>query len=224
MSKKKQKENRQGSGFFRFIYATLSGVVGLLFRIKVVNAHNEPEAGGYMVCANHVSATDPIVISYAFSKNQVHFMAKKELFKIPLLSGFFRMLGAFPIDRGGSDVGAIRKAVALISEGKAMGIFPQGHRYPEQNPRDTQVKNGAALIAARTQAPVVPVYIWRKGNKMKLFRRTYVIIGEMIPFESFGYDKSESGAYAKITDTVFDRICTLGEGFDVDAYKKEGKR
>ena len=46
----------------------------------------------------------------------------------------------------------------------------------------------------------------------------------MIPFESFGYDKSESGAYARISVTVFDRICTLGETFDVEAYKKEGKK
>lgn len=225
MSKKnKTKKQKNGSRFFRAIYATLSGVVGLLFRIKTVNAQNEPDCGGYMVCANHVSATDPIVISYAFRKSQVHFMAKKELFKIPVLSGFFKMLGAFPIDRGGNDVGAIRKAVSIIKDGKAMGIFPQGHRYPGQDPRKTEIKNGAALIASRTEASVVPVYIWRKKNKMRLFRRTYVIIGEQIPFESFGFDKTESGAYARVSEAIFDRICALGEGFDPKEYKKEGSK
>lgn len=220
MSNKKGK--KQGSGFFRVIYALLSGVVGFIFRVKVVGAENEPEEGGFVVCANHISATDPVVISYAFRRHQVCFMAKKELFKIPIVSGLVRMLGAFPIDRSGNDVGAIKKAVGIVAEGRCLGVFPQGHRYPEVDPRTTKTKNGAALIASRATADVVPVYIWTKGRKHKLFRRTYVIIGEKIPFESFEFNREESGAYAKMTETVFDRICTLGEDF-TQRLKSEGK-
>ncbi len=220
MSNKKSK--KQGSGFFRIIYALLSGVIGLIFRIKVLGAENEPEEGGFVVCANHISATDPIVVCYAFRRHQVCFMAKKELFKIPLLSGLIRMLGAFPIDRSGNDVGAIKKAVGLVTEGKCLGVFPQGHRYPGEDPRTTKTKNGAALIASRASADVVPVYIWTKGRKHKLFRRTYVIIGEKIPFESFGFDKEESGAYSKITEQVFDRVCAIGEDF-TERLRSEGK-
>ncbi len=222
--KKQKKTNERGSRFFRVIYALLSGVVGLIFRIKVVNRQNEPEEGHYVVCANHISATDPIIVCYAFRKHQVHFMAKKELFKIPVFSGFIRMLGAFPIDRGGSDVGAIKTAVSIVESGRALGIFPQGHRYPEQDPRKTKTKNGAALIATRASADIVPVYIWRKGNKSGAFRRTYVIIGEKIPFSELGYNKDESGEYSRITDIVFDRVCTLGEGFDPKEYKAGRKK
>ncbi len=222
--KKQKKIDERGSRFFRVIYALLSGVVGLIFRIKVVNRHNEPDHGRYVVCANHISATDPIIICYAFRKHQVHFMAKKELFKIPVFSGFIRMLGAFPIDRGGSDVGAIKNAVSIVESGRALGVFPQGHRYPEQNPRETKTKNGAALIATRAEADMVPVYIWRKGNKSGAFRRTYVIIGEKIPFESFNYSKEENGEYARITEIVFDKVCTLGESFNPKEYKRERKK
>lgn len=220
-TKKANKGDGRGSRAYRIIYALLSGAVGLIFRIKVVNAAKEPDEGGYVVCANHISATDPIIICYAFKKHQVHFMAKKELFKIPVLSGLIRMLGAFPIDRTGNDVGAIKNAVRIVDEGKALGVFPQGHRYPEQDPRQTKIKNGAVLIASKVGAPIVPVYIWRKGNKAGVFRRTYVIIGEKIPFESFGYDKEQSGEYSRITGEVFDRICTLGETFDPKKYKEE---
>ena len=105
----------QKSKFFRVMYALFSGVVKVLFNIRVVNPEKEPDEGGCLICANHVSAADAVVICYAFRKNQAHFMAKKELFKIPLLSGLIKLLGAFPVDRKGSDVSAIKKAIATVN-------------------------------------------------------------------------------------------------------------
>jgi 1-acyl-sn-glycerol-3-phosphate acyltransferase len=133
------------------------------------------------------------------------------------------MLGAFPIDRGGNDVGAIKKAVGIVSDGKCLGVFPQGHRYPGEDPRKTQTKNGAALIACRAEADVVPVYIWCKNKTRKFLRRTYVVIGERIPFESFGYDKEVAGEYNRITSVIFDRICTLGEDLEASLPEKMKK-
>ena len=219
--KKIKKRNPKGSKFFRTFRVLFSWIVGLIFRIKVVNRQNEPAEGGYVVCANHISATDPIMLCYAFRKHQVRFMAKKELFGIPVLAQLIRMLGAFPVDRGGGDVGAIKNAVGIVEGGCCLGIFPQGHRYPGEDPRGTPTKNGAALIAVRASAPVVPVYIWRKGKKGGVFRRTYVIIGEKIPFEDFGYDKEATGEYNRITSTVFDRVCALGEEFEASLEEKK---
>lgn len=221
---RKRTPKRQGSRAYRIIYALLSGIVGFLLNIKVINKENEPDEGGYIVCANHVSATDPIVLCYAFKKNQVHFMAKKELFKIPLLAQLIKILGAFPVDRSGSDVGAIKKAVSLVEEKKCMGIFPQGHRYAGEDPRKTKTKNGVALIATRTEADIIPCYIRRKKNKFRLFGRTYVIIGERIPFSSLNYNADESGEYLRITDIAFDKICTLGEEFEAQIAEKKAKK
>ena len=147
-------------------------------------------------------------------------MAKKELFKIPLLAQLIKVLGAFPIDRGGSDVGAIKKAVNIVKDGKCLGIFPQGHRYPGEDPRTTKTKNGMALIATRAEADIVPCYIWRKNNKFRLFGRTYIIVGDPIAYETLGYDPEGSGEYARITEIVFDRICTMGEEFDKSLKRK----
>ena len=220
------KKNGSGSSrFYRVCYAIFAGIVGLIFNIKVVNADNETDDGGFLVCANHVSASDAVVVAYAFRKHQVMFMAKKELFKIPLLAQLIKMLGAFPIDRSGNDVGAIKRAVGILTDGKCLGIFPQGHRYPEQDPRSTPRKNGAALICTRANADVVPVYIWRKNNKFRLFGRTYVVIGERMPFESFGYDPEGSGEYKRLTDIVFEKVCDMGEEFDSTLKKeKENKK
>ena len=201
------KNKQKKSGFYKVMYALFSGIVKVLFGIKVVNPQNEPEDGGYLICSNHVSASDAVVICYAFKKNQAHFMAKKELFKIPLLSGLIRLLGAFPVDRGGSDVGAIKKAIAMIKDGASVAMFPQGHRHPGVDPRETPIKNGAGLISARAECDVVPVYVLRKNNKFRLFKKTYVIIGERIKRSVLDAE----GDNAAVTAYVFDKICTLGE-------------
>ncbi len=221
---KKEKKGREGTRFYRVCYAFFAKIVGFLFHIRVEGAENEPDTGRFVVCANHVSATDPVVVCYAFRKHQVRYMAKKELFSIPLLSSLIRMLGAFPVDRGGNDVGAIRRAVEMVKEGKCMGIFPQGHRYPVVDPRTTKTKNGAALIATRAEADIMPVYIMRKNNKFKLFRKTYVIIGERIPFADLHYNPEADGEYARVTAEIFDKVCTLGERFAAEQAEKKNKK
>ncbi|MBE6596935.1 MAG: 1-acyl-sn-glycerol-3-phosphate acyltransferase [Ruminococcaceae bacterium] len=207
------KKNSKGSVFYRICYFLFAKIVGFLFRIKVVNPEAEPDEGGFLVCANHVSAADAVVICYAFRKHQVRLMAKKELFKIPGLSALIKMLGAFPVDRGGNDVGAIKHAVEMLKEGMCVGIFPQGTRHPAVDPRGTPVKNGAALIATRAGSDFLPIYLHRKNNKHKIFRRTYVIIGERMSLEEMSYQPDNAGEYKRLTEAVFDKVCALGEEF-----------
>ena len=197
--------------FYDTMYKVFGPLVRALYRIDARGTENIPE-GGIILASNHTAFSDVLIISAAANR-QVRYMAKKELFKIPLLSGLIRMLGAFPIDRAGNDVGAIKTAVSMVKEGKCMGIFPQGHRYPGENPRQTRTKNGAALICTRAEADIVPVYIMKKNNKHKLFQKTQIIIGEKIPFESFQYQPDVNGEYARITNIIFDRICSIGEDF-----------
>jgi len=202
----KKNSEPQTSKFYKVCYALFSGIVKILFNIRVVDGENEPDEGGYLICGNHVSATDAVVLCYAFRKNQARLMAKKELFKIPLLAQLIKMLGAFPIDRSGGDIAALKKAISMIKEGKCIGVFPQGHRYPGVDPRTTPVKNGVGLIARRAGCGVVPVYIMRKNNTFRLFKKTYIIIGKKIEAsELAGLDNTA------LTELVFDRICTIGE-------------
>lgn len=220
----KKKPKRSGTRAYRVIYAILSGIVGFVLNIKVINKNNEPDDSGCIVCANHSSGSDPVALCYSFRKNQVFFMAKKELFKIPLFAQLIRILGAFPVDRSISDVSAVKKAVSLVKDKHSLGIFPQGHRFKGENPRGTKTKNGMALIATRTEADIIPCYIWRKNNRSRIFRRTYVIIGERIPFESLEYNPDANGEYARITDIVFDKICKLGEDFTAELEAKKNAK
>ncbi len=200
------KKKKQSSTFFRVCYAIFAWAIKIIFRIKVIHPENEPDEGGYLICANHESATDAVMLCYAFRKNQAMLMAKKELFKIPVLAQLIKLLGAFPVDRSGGDVSAIKRAISLIKEGKCVGMFPQGHRYPGVDHRETKVKKGAGLIVSRAECGVVPVYILRKGHKPGLFKRTYVIIGEKLEYSDIA-----EGDYEAITQRIFSRICDIGD-------------
>ena len=199
--------------FYSSIYKLLARPIRGIFKIKVEGLENLPKDEGALVCANHTSLLDVIVLSAPLPR-QVRYMAKKELFKIPVLSQLIRALGAFPVDRGGADVGAIRKTVSMIEAGELVGIFPQGTRHPKVDPRETEVKGGAAMIASRAKCTVVPAYIKTKGNKVRFFKRTVIIIGKPISYEELGLKDAKRSEYVAASKYIFDKICTLGEGYE----------
>ena len=205
-------QTRKSEGFYKKAHKLLAKLILKLFRIRVWHAEREPEHENYLLCVNHTAAMEGVVVSAALKKQQPHFMAKKELFHIPLVRGLLRMLGAFPVDRTG-DVGAIRATMTLLQEGKCVGMFPQGTRCPGKPPQETadKLKNGAGMLCVRTQVTVLPVCIRAKGNKLRLFGGADVIIGEPVPFATFGAGEPCHAEYVRITQEIFSRICDLYE-------------
>lgn len=201
------------SAFYAVIRALLGFPARLLFRVRRVGRKNEPkrEDGPYLICANHQTVLDVVFLAASLKRQQPHFMAKAELFKVPVLGWLVRKLGAFPVSRGKGDVGAVKHSIALLKNGRSVGMFPQGTRCPEQDPRECKIKFGAGLIAAHTGATVLPVFIKMKHQKWRFLRRVTVIFGEPIPFEKFEYQEGVSGEYARITGMIYDEICRLGE-------------
>ena len=200
--------------FYRFTRGFFGGFFKLVYRVKIVGRENEITDKPYIVCANHTSLMDVVMLVIAF-KGQINFMAKKEIFKVPILRSFVKAMGGFPIDRKGSDVAAIKKSIGMLNEGNNIGIFPQGTRCPFKNPRDTEVKDGIGMIASRAGVGFMPVYIKTKREKLSLFRRTKIVIGEYISPEELSCDKTGRKKYAHISEYVFDKVCALGESSEV---------
>ncbi len=202
------------SKFYTVLHFLLAWLVRVIFRIRVIGRKNEPKRqdGPYLVCANHQSVLDPVFICAATRRQQPHFMAKAELFKVFLIGPLVKKLGAYPVSRRGSDLGAVKNTIALLDQGISVGMFPQGTRCPDRDPRDCKVKYGAAMIAAKAGAQILPVHIKMKNYRWKFLRRVTVVIGEPIPFESFGYDPEQQGEYVRIIETVYGEICRLGDG------------
>ena len=196
--------------FYQWIYNTLEPAVSALYRIEAHGVENIP-ADGAIVASNHTSFADVLVISAA-AERQVRYMAKKELFRIPLLAPLIKALGAYPVNRGGPDVSSIKRTIELIEGGELIGIFPQGHRYGGQDPRTTEIKAGIGMITYRTKAPVVPVFLDGQSGKTRMFRKNVITFGEPIRFEELEFVKGGMTEYTRASQIIFNRICEIKYG------------
>lgn len=205
---------------YRFLKGLLLGLIKLLFRIKAVNRENEPKEAPFIICSNHISFADVILLG-AVIKHPIRFLAKAELFKIPVLGAFFKAMGAFPIKRGTADVGAIKTTIRLLNEKQVVAVFLQGTRCPGVDVSQTEAKSGAAMMAYRAGVPVLPVYIDTKKNKLKLFCRNTVRVGKLITFEEMAFESQSKSEYDRVTKLIFDRIIDLSNEAKAE---REGKK
>ena len=199
-------------GFYKVLYTLLAKPFRFIFNIKIEGSQNEPKAdeGTFIVCSNHISAGDPIWLCVSLRYHKPHFMAKSELFKIPLLNSLIRFFGAYPVERNGVDVSAIRHTISMLQDGIWVGMFPQGTRCNGKNPSETKVRSGVGMIATRAKVGVLPVYIDTKNFKSSVFGRKRIIIGEPISAEEIAVMYENGADYSQISRSVFNKICALG--------------
>lgn len=144
----------------------------LFWRPKILNRKQLDIKGPAIFVANHISMWDPVLIALV-SKRVVHFMAKKEIFEKPMGHWLFRALFAFPINRKTADLASLRNAMTLLKDGKVFGIFPEGKRSVTFTL--DEFENGAAFLALRSNAPLVPIYIHPDSYRL---RRPKMSVGQ----------------------------------------------
>ena len=164
--------------FQRFVRALVRSWYFLLAPIRAEGAEHVPATGAAILCANHQSLTDPIGM-VALLDRWICFMAKKELFAFPPLGALVKALGAFAVDRGNNDLASLRTAMGVLKKGAVLGIFPQGRRAFKGG---NEFHAGVALIALRSGAPVIPIYL---PNRTRFFRKTRMIIGPPVDLSAF---------------------------------------
>ena len=197
-----------GKWFYLFGRTFFQILLNLFYGLRIEGMGNVPRSGGLVVASNHISALDPPVMGVSVPR-EIHYMAKKELFEIRWLDPLIRGLRAFPVDREGTDIGAIKGALRRLGDGLAVGIFAEGTR----NASGRTAFNGAAFLAQRAGVPLLPAAIWREG------RRYRVRFGD--PLLPSGRSKEE---ISSLTQRLMDDIRTLlpshalpqGKSGDVD--------
>lgn len=195
---------------FVFIYYVVGLVADILHPVSVEGLERLPKSGA-LLCPNHASNWDPILVALKLPKNyRLHIMAKEELFKNPLLGWLLRKVGAFPVSRGNNDINTVRTAMQAIKDGDNLLIFPEGTvvrngvGYIDGLP--AHAKAGVAMIGVRTGATLVPVFV--DGEK-RLFHRTRIIFGE--PYEPhYTGRRGTSEEMQKIADDVLASAYALG--------------
>lgn len=163
--------------FYSFAKHLLIFFIKILYRPEVRGRENLPLQGPVIVVGNHANLMDPILMGISLGQRQICFMAKEQLFRIPVLGWIIRKLGVFPVKRGVGDREAIRSALRILGEGKVLGMFPEGTRY-----RDGKIhplRAGAATLAVKSGALVLPMVI-QNAHKIKLLRfpKIRILVGE----------------------------------------------
>lgn len=194
-------KERQSYYFFRSLARVL---LKIKYDLRFEGVENLPQEGSFIIAANHITFIDPVMI-IAGCPRQCHFMAKSELFTKPVFSEFLAFMNAFPVKRESSDMTALNYAQKIINKGWILGIFPEGARSKDMTPKKT--RSGAAYLAFKTGADVVPVGLVRYPSDKSLRPTVSVRFGKLIKNEELGFTDSYSSkavraAAARIMDDI----------------------
>lgn len=195
---------------FVFIYYLVGFIARVLHPTSVEGMERLPRSG-VLLCPNHASNWDPILVALRLPINyRLHIMAKEELFHNPLLGWLLKKVGAFPVSRGNNDINAVKQSIQALKEGDNLLIFSEGttiHNgvgYTDGLP--AHAKAGVAMIGVRTGATLVPVFV--DGEK-KLFHKTRIIFGE--PYEPhYTGRRGTAEEMQKIADDLLEQAYALG--------------
>jgi 1-acyl-sn-glycerol-3-phosphate acyltransferase len=186
--------------FYTFAKSVVKSIFKPLYRIEAIGLENLPKEGGVLLCSNHIHNLDPIVVGIMIQRD-VYYMAKEELFKVPVLGKIVEMCNAFPVKRGLSDREALRKALKLLKEGHVLGLFPEGTR--SKTGELGKGLAGAGFFALRSDAAVVPCAVI---GPYKSFHKLKMVYGK--PMDMVELRKTKASA-EQVTELIMSEIHKL---------------
>ena len=169
--------------FHKFLRFVISCIFKILFRVEVLDFKKIPKKGKVILCSNHISYLDPVIIG-AYFPRCVYFMAKKELFGNKFLASLITFLNAFSVNRRMLDKVAIKNSIKVLNADQALLLFPEGTRSVDGIIRDG--KKGVGLISILGKSPILPMAIVgankiiQKPHKRMFFPKIKVIAGDII--------------------------------------------
>ena len=175
--------------FQKFIYQLVSKFIvfpiyKFLFKGHLIGRENIPQKDSFILVSNHGSLLDPPLLGHAIGRN-ISFMAKAELFKIPIIGFIIKACGAYPVKRGIADKNTIKIACSKLSNNNCIGIFIDGTR--QKNGRVNKPKQGAALLAFKNKKLLLPVAIVNSHRLIRfkfcipLFSKIVIKVGKPVP-------------------------------------------
>lgn len=176
-------------------------VFKVFFHLRICGRDNLPQ-GGFIIASNHNSLIDPPLIGASIPRS-VYFMAKKELFDIPILGKIIESTHAFPIDRKSPSPATFKKVLNLLISGKILLVFPEGTRKSSR-----QIHRGVAVLAHKANVPVVPSRIYYYENIIKFPRLIYKI-GHSVRFPISSLEKATPSQYRNFSHSIMDKINSL---------------
>lgn len=189
--------------FYKIIRKIAWLICKTLFFFRTNGGQNIPNTGGAVICANHRSYWDPVMIAGAI-KRPLAYIGKQELFKNKLFTLILRNLHCFPVNRGGGDLAVVKTALRLLRGGEALVIFPEGERI--RNGKKPNPKPGALRLAIMAGVPVIPVGI--RGD-IKLFQKMEIHVGTPIDTSVYKDKKYTEEEYNTLIKEIMSEVYSL---------------
>ena len=198
--------------FYNFAVKTFGPAFKKLYHIKYKGLENLPDNKHYIVAINHTCALDPVFAALGDGMPGLHFMAKVELFKNPVVAWVITHLYGFPVKRGQGDKTAVEYAEKIVEEGHVLAICPEGKRIKDKDGVPQSAKSGVAIFAKHTGAMVLPTAICCK-NKIKRGEHVTVVYGKPLTLSELGLDKEEVSReeYKAAANAVMQKIAEMRE-------------
>lgn len=175
-----------------------------VYRMKVIGKENIPKDGALIFCGNHKSYFDPPAITVTNGR-KMRFIAKEELKKNPLFAVIGWAFESIWVKRDSKDISPIKTSLKTLKSGECIGIFPEGTRNGMEK-NNGELKNGAAYLALKTGAKIIPVGI--RGNG-KLFEKNEVVYGEPIDLTKYKEEKVDKELEKKVNEELKEKIFEL---------------
>ncbi|MFT9078104.1 lysophospholipid acyltransferase family protein [Ethanoligenens sp.] len=192
---------------YEFAMRFAAPVFRFLLGVRVEGAQRVPD-GPLVLCANHRSNFDPVILGSSFPR-QLFYMAKAELFHVPLLGPLITALGAFPVRRGEGDTEAIKTSLRVLKRGNVLGMFPEMHR--NRNKKGLmRFHSGALRFAAQAKVPIIPVAIVR-GKGVWPFRQVRVVFGYPVTAEMLGFEKENRKSHTAACENLRQKVLQMLE-------------
>lgn len=210
--KLKYSHNKTYMVIYRMIQYFLRGIFKSLFRVTVIDRHKVPEQGRFIMCCNHLSYVDPVIIA-SYSPRYTYFMAKKELFSVSFLSNLVTYLNAFPLNRDVMDRKSFKTSLKILKYNNILGLFPEGSRSKDGTVGEG--KKGIGLISILSDAQIIPIAISgsnkiiQKPHKRVYFPKIKLIIGDVIDTKKIVAENERKEAIRLIVSKTMDSIKKL---------------
>lgn len=188
---------------YSIVKGILKPILKLLYRVEVKGKENFPQETGYIICSNHTHNLDPFIVA-CFMNPQIHYIAKKELFKNRLIAYFLKKFNAFPVDRQKADISAIKTAIKILKGNEILGIFPEGTRM--KTGEIGHAEPGIAMIAIKAKAQVIPIGI---SGGYKIGKKVLLNCGQPINLEKYYGKKLNIEEYQSISEVIMDEVRKL---------------
>lgn len=206
--------------FYRLSHALCYLPINTFYPTKIIGRKNVPQKGACIMCCNHRSNMDVVVINIKFFKRP-YILAKHTLFKKKFVGAVLKSYGGIPVNREQVGVQTIKTTLDLLKKGNRLLLFPEGTRKDVSDEENLSLKNGTAMFALKSQVPIVPMWLLKKP---KAFKHNVLIVGEPFRLSEFEGQKITKEILGQASKIISEKMQNLRDTYLKEQEKKKAKK